>query len=324
MVSVFCCLNFTLGIIVPRLLYPADNMPEDALFAAVRRMQGDLPWGSVLDAGTGDHSLNWIIDLPTTKWTAITGDQVRNDGMIETFSSKMRDNDILMKGNWLDHTMLVGEEFDVVLADYLIGAMDGFSPYFQDEIFNRLKPHVGKRLYIIGLEPLPDKASTRGGQLMVEVARLRDACILLAGHRCYREFPRTWVERQLKKSGFKVIESVSLPNVYSFDTVDRQLKVAERKLPFFREEDAAMRDQMQAHIDRLRARVAAAVEEDGPVRVGYDYVVAAEIDVDGGDTMTGGDDTAHGGQEGAACLAAAVAPASVRIAGGLPEEEATK
>lgn len=46
--------------------------------------------------------------------------------------------------------------FDVVIADYLVGSIDAFAPYFQDKIFERLKPHVGKRLYVTGAEPLPD------------------------------------------------------------------------------------------------------------------------------------------------------------------------
>jgi hypothetical protein len=34
-------------------------------------------------------------------------------------------------GNWQDPSFLHGEKYDTILADYLIGAIDGFSPYFQ-------------------------------------------------------------------------------------------------------------------------------------------------------------------------------------------------
>jgi hypothetical protein len=36
-------------------------------------------------------------------------------------------------GNWDDSALLEGDQYDVVLADYLIGAMDGFSPFKQVE-----------------------------------------------------------------------------------------------------------------------------------------------------------------------------------------------
>ncbi len=41
--------------------------------------------------------------------------------------------------------------YDVILADYLIGAVDGFSPYFQDIILDKLRHHLnpGGRVYIV-------------------------------------------------------------------------------------------------------------------------------------------------------------------------------
>lgn len=47
----------------------------------------------------------------------------------------MRAQDSVIVGNWMDSAFC--EElgtFDTILADYLIGAVDGFSPYQQDEI----------------------------------------------------------------------------------------------------------------------------------------------------------------------------------------------
>jgi hypothetical protein len=44
---------------------------------AIEQMQGDLPWGRVLDAGTGAHSLTWISSLQTDSWTAVTMEDVR-------------------------------------------------------------------------------------------------------------------------------------------------------------------------------------------------------------------------------------------------------
>ena len=56
-------------------------------------------------------------------------------------------------------------DFDTVLADYLLGAVEGFAPYWQGQLFGRLRPLVAKRLYVIGLQPYihgrPDTAAGR-------------------------------------------------------------------------------------------------------------------------------------------------------------------
>jgi len=74
-----------------------------------------------------------------------------------------------------------GELYDTILADYLVGAIDGFSPYYQDQIFPRLAKHLkeGGRMYVVGLNPIPDKVNG-DGDLFCRVTKLRDACILLA------------------------------------------------------------------------------------------------------------------------------------------------
>ena len=44
----------------------------------------------------------------------------------------------------------------------------------------------GGRIYIVGMNPIPDHSSNPAAELVTEVRRARDACILLAGHRPYR------------------------------------------------------------------------------------------------------------------------------------------
>ena len=48
--------------------------------------------------------------------------------------------------------------FDTILADYLIGAVDGFSPYTQDIIVEKLSHYLkpGGKIYVIGMNPSPD------------------------------------------------------------------------------------------------------------------------------------------------------------------------
>lgn len=104
-------------------------------------------------------------------------------------SSKFRPNqDELLVGNWMDENFVNNlGKFDTILADYLIGAVDGFSPYEQDTIMDKLKEHLTPegRLYFVGMQPIPDEFFPPTN-IISEIRRARDACILLAGHRPYR------------------------------------------------------------------------------------------------------------------------------------------
>jgi len=245
----------------------------DQLFAAVERMHGERRWGSVLDAGTGLHSLRWISALPTTRWTAVTGDARRETRLLRELGGAVRPDDRILTGNWTDPSLLHGEVHDVVIADYLLGALDGFAPYFQDRLFGRLRPVVGSRLYVIGLAPY-EPPTDEGGNLIWEIARLRDACILLAGHRCYREYPMDWVVRSLERSGFVVQSATPMPILYGPRFVNGQLDVCTRKLPLF--QDRALAASMGEHIEAVRVKALDHITRHQHIRFGEDYVIAAE------------------------------------------------
>lgn len=246
----------------------------DALFSTLQRFQGAAPWGSVLDAGTGDHSLRWLLSCNPRRLDAITGDEARQRSMTARFAPELRPQDRLIAGNWTDPLLLHGEVYDQVLADYLLGAIDGFAPYFQDRLFARLRPHVGQRLYVVGLAPYPEPGDDPGGQLIWEIARLRDAAILLAGHRCYREYPMDWVIRHLEAADFAVLDAIPMPIVYRERFFNGQLNVAQSKLPYFA--DPALAAEMGRHIEETRARTLALSEVQRGVNFGEDYIVAAE------------------------------------------------
>ena len=245
----------------------------DQLFNQLERWHGEEPWGSVLDAGTGEHSLKWLLTLSTSRWAAVTGDVKRKVSMEASFRQDLRAEDKIVVGNWQDPVFLLGESYDTVIADYLLGAVDGFAPYFQAQLFGRLRPHVRKRLYVIGLEPFPDRASDEGSALILEIARLRDACILLAGHRCYREYPLDWVVRQLNGAGFLVERTRRLPILYGERYVKSQLQVCRRKLKWFGDQKVA--GKMRDHIDSLERRALKYVTKNGRIRAGEDYIVQA-------------------------------------------------
>jgi len=256
-------------------------MISDCIFQEIERIQEDSgrPWKRFLDAGTGVHSLKWVCSLETESWVALTAAMQMAESIYaqNDITLKMREVDNIAIGNWDDEALLYGQQFETVLADYLVGAMDGFSPYKQDLIFERLKRHIapGGRLYIVGLEPIPESAEGPAN-VICEVVRLRDSCIKLAGHRCYREYPLEWIQRQLLKSGYRIISTHKMPIVYSFDNIKRQINVASSKLPFFPNED--LKTAMKAHIESVTHQVQEAVDSTTSKRIklGFDYIVCAE------------------------------------------------
>ena len=61
--------------------------------------------------------------------------QIQRDSEI---IQRLKPIDSIIVGNWMDDSFCsrLGV-FDTILADYLIGAVDGFSPYEQDTIISR-------------------------------------------------------------------------------------------------------------------------------------------------------------------------------------------
>ena len=263
----------------------------DALFATIEKMHMKFrpveDWGKFCDAGTGAHSLAWVQQLPLESWTAVTADKKMQSTVEEEAareaSGKRPENTAgnIVLGNWDDEDLLADEQFDVILADYLIGAMDGFSPFKQDLIFDRLKRHLAPTkgiIYIIGLEPIPYNAS-HPEDIIVDVTRARDACILLAGQRCYREYPFTWVQRQLQKHGYRILGTEKLPILYSEQSIRRQLNVAKSKLPYFKDRILAKAMARRlAELDSRMVNVVAAQKPNSRIRHGFDYIIAAEVD----------------------------------------------
>lgn len=206
---------------------------------------------------------------------AVTGDPAREAALVREFATRWGPGDRVLTGNWQDPAFLAGERFDVVLADYLLGAIDGFAPYFQDRLFSRLRRHLGPggTLYAIGLAPFADAGGGPGADVVREIARLRDACILLAGHRCYREYPLDWVLRSLEGAGFHVEDAVEIDIVWGARWVEGQLAVCRSKLPLLA--DRALAAALEGTVAELHARALRVVAQERGVRFGTDWVVKA-------------------------------------------------
>jgi hypothetical protein len=92
----------------------------------------------------------------------------------------------------------------------------------------RLNP--GGKLYVVGMNPIPDHADPPA-DLIGEVRRARDSCILMAGHKPYREFPLSWIKRHLERANIHVLKSKNFTILHSEESIGRQIRVASSKLP---------------------------------------------------------------------------------------------
>jgi hypothetical protein len=242
----------------------------DPIFAAIEALQGSRPWGRVLDAGTGSHSLAWVAGLPSERWTAVTLAESVAAPLRAELGPRLRAQDRVLAGDWRDEALLAGETFDTVCADYLLGAVEGGAPFFQEALFARLRRHVAAegRLFAVGLEPYPERAVCAWSGALLEIVRLRDAAILLCGERPFREHPRAWVRERLGATGFVVEAERAFPIRYGERFVRGQLKIVHQKLAripdqaLARELERAARDLESRGLELLRRGQACAWGED--------------------------------------------------------------
>lgn len=261
--------------IISMLPQTPAHRPFSTLFEEVEKLQDGEAWGSFLDAGTGTNSIGWISTLATDRWTAVSGAEAHAIQVRDAVGATRRPRDRIVVGNWANPGLLAGESYDTVLADYLLGAIDGFAPYFQHRLFERLRPLVKRRLYVVGLEPYVTGApETPPSRLVWEIGRFRDACLLLAGEQPYREYPAQWAVDHLEASGYRVIAAKRFANRYKQRFVNSQIDMCAPRLAKIA--DRALATSLAARGEMLRAEALAHIEREGSLRHGYDYILAAE------------------------------------------------
>merc|ERR1711934_182984 len=217
----------------------------DTLFNHILEMHDGHPLKSALDAGTGSTSLPWIASsLRPAQWTAVTAN-ANTARQVETHKLKkrMRAGDAIVIGNWQNETFLEGQTFDIIIADYLLGALDGYAPYFREKLLGRLKRHLTPkgRLYVLGKDPMPHPNRFpfpgkpayhifHSVHQMEDVQRLLQATITHAADRPYREYPLSWVISHAQHAGLKLQSQHAFPAVYGTQALHAQLDVCEKKL----------------------------------------------------------------------------------------------
>jgi len=261
----------------------------DTIFDHIAALHHGKSLSSVLDAGTGTSSLKWVaLELKPKRWTAVTATQ-RALKEVQTSSKVtrgMREADQIVVGNWRNASLLEGEKYDLILADYLLGAVDGHAPYFQEELFGRLKKHLtpGGRMYVVGKDPpaspprfkFPGARSTHiqhGVHQVEDVDHLLKACLHHASRAPYREYPLSWVLEHAEKAGLKVESKHAFPVVIGTKALHAQLDVCNTALNDI--EGRHLHNGIKERISQLRERIDAnPMIKDNGVCYGIDYVVA--------------------------------------------------
>jgi len=246
------------------------------LLRHIQHLQGERPWGTVLDAGTGVQSIRWIQDLNSEHWTAVTGSVGEAQRVRNAIGSTQRQQDRIVQGNWVDDNLLKGEIYDTVIADYLLGAIEGFAPFFQSYLFKRLRPLTHNTLYVKGLEPYVPIArpETRAGRLIWDIGRFRDACVLLGGTVPYREYPAGWVVDHLQSAGFAVRHVKHFPIGHKKLFVNAQIDIAALSLEKLT--DRGLVQALKERGEALRTEALEVINTEGALRFGQNYVIAAE------------------------------------------------
>jgi len=250
---------------------------KSALYRHIEDCQGALPWGAMLDAGTGVNSIRWMAGLATTRWTAVTCSAAEAHQAREAVRAVQRPDDRIVLGNWADGTLLRSEGFDTILAGYLLGAIEGFSPYFQAYLFDRLRPLARNRLYITGLEPYvpSDRPDKDGARILWEIGRFRDACLLLAGDRPYREYPSQWVCDHVARADFTIRTVKYFAISYKKPFLNAQIEIARRGLEKIA--DQSVVDALRQRGETLREQALDIIEREGGLRGCRNYVITADV-----------------------------------------------
>ena len=241
----------------------------DTVLQRIAQLQGP-DWGDVLDAGTGRSSLAWLVSLPTRSWTAVTAEDGRAEVLARDFPPRPQDR--LVVGNWSDERLLREQRYDVVVADYLFGSLERYAPHRQEQVLDRLLDLCRGQLYIVGLEPWPEPDSP-SGELLWEIARLRDACWILQGRRPHRELPLEWMLERLNErvEHDDCIGWERFRNFYDGDFAERELRGVRQVLR--RAPASRLREALHEHTQQLLLRA----QSLKPVELSWDYLIRVDL-----------------------------------------------
>ena len=198
---------------VPPMLPSACTRSGDRIYnwladTVATRHGNSKSWGHVLDAGAGFSSMCWLMEQQYTSLTEITATNKGRYGALDLRKAVHNFERVkIVLGNWKQpdfiDTMLNTKLYDVVVADYLLGAIERHWPYGADTMMDRLLRVVkpGGYLLVVGLEPyeLILDRNDKQDRLVLDIESIGDVAARLTGVATYRELPEEWIRHQVER-----------------------------------------------------------------------------------------------------------------------------
>eukprot|EP00946_MAST-07B_sp_MAST-7B-sp1_P005158 g5158.t1 len=226
--------------------------------------QGLISWGDILDAGAGYNSMCWLMNhkySTITEVTAVEGGTYGGQGLREATANNPKVKVVV--GNWRNKNFMPGTAFDVVVADYFLGAVERHWAHGASAMLERLLRAVkpGGYLLLVGLEPYEsvlDRSSNDHDRLILDVEAIGDSAATIAGEKTYREIPEEWVKHQVNISrcdlgNFQVVATRHFPMRLTRGSLLKQIEYAQSTSEKI--EDRFMRSAYQQRIKALKGEL---------------------------------------------------------------------
>jgi SAM-dependent methyltransferase len=157
--------------------------------------------GRVLDAGTGGGFMTEILaEFRPAELHSVSVDESAFSTARSRLPSDLGDRVRFVQGDPGDPGFLSGEEYDLIVGDYLLAAAAGHRPFREIDLLRglvgRLAP--GGLLVLTGLEPLA-VCRTAEEEVVRTVLRWWAGLTYLGGEEMYREIPARWVVDRLRE-----------------------------------------------------------------------------------------------------------------------------
>ena len=160
---------------------------SDTLFQKILSLTPSL--GSVLDSGTGPHSLTFLTSCLARGLCSHVDAVAYDDETIRRCGKFASPGKVeLHKHDWSKSSKISTSKgggtskYDTVILDYLIGSTSSTSPFKSDVILRNVVDNVkkGGSVFVVGLEGQGGCGGKETGVLS-DVVRVRDLCIMASG-----------------------------------------------------------------------------------------------------------------------------------------------
>lgn len=203
---------------------------------------------SVLDAGTGEGHLTRVLaEQSPARLTSIT---LRTDeiDIARQTVGHLADRVCFEVADITSMRQIADDQFDLVVADFLIAAVASYTPYREVEAVEELArvTRPGGRLLMTGWE-VGEGTPTEFEQRIRQLSALRDVADRLNDRRSFREFPSSWVKSRMGNLGLAIERERTLPDVHrNLDWLSASVRRAVESL-----DDGELREVLLRRVDRL-------------------------------------------------------------------------